>query len=328
MEDKMIDTFEKERTCKYRGEVYQVRDNGAILRQSRKGESRRPNDEKWTFGTINKQKGYLCFGAEAVHRIVATAFLGEPPTEKHIVDHIDTNKQNNRPENLRWVTRLENILINPITLSRIIHLFGSIDNFLSNPKKPLNGILDQKFDWMRTVTKEESENTKNNLLKWAEEGKIPKGGTLGEWVFSNLNQKKHQKQERNSIIQSLTINALQKKWNTPSEFPECPTTVNTNSLINYKNSLSENAVFSKNRHGSLKVISADYYEPDEKLFVLTYNADPNPVKRFALSSVYIENEKYIHENLGSFFERNGAEKQFFLVRGLEWNGGDLIDNYL
>ena len=50
---------------------------------------------------------------------MATAFHGEPPTKEHVVDHIDTNKQNNRPENLRWVTRLENILLNPITAKRI-----------------------------------------------------------------------------------------------------------------------------------------------------------------------------------------------------------------
>ncbi|MFH0759852.1 MAG: HNH endonuclease [Bacteroidota bacterium] len=186
MEHELIDIFDKEITCAYRGEIYQIRDNGAIFRHARKNQRLRPKDEKWTFGTINKQKGYLNFASEAVHRIVATAFLGEPPSDKHVVDHIDTNKQNNRPENLRWVTRLENILLNPISLSRILYLYGSIDNFLSDPSKPLNGTLDQNFDWMRTVTKEESENTKTNLLNWAKEGKIPKGGSLGDWVYYRI----------------------------------------------------------------------------------------------------------------------------------------------
>ena len=49
-------------------------------------------------------------GAVVVHRIVATAFHGEQPSEKHIVDHIDTNRRNNRAENLRWITRLDNLL--------------------------------------------------------------------------------------------------------------------------------------------------------------------------------------------------------------------------
>ncbi|WP_294143305.1 HNH endonuclease signature motif containing protein [uncultured Sanguibacteroides sp.] len=33
----------------------------------------------------------------------------------YVVDHIDTNRQNNRIENLRWLTKLENVLLNPIS---------------------------------------------------------------------------------------------------------------------------------------------------------------------------------------------------------------------
>lgn len=44
-----------------------------------------------------------------IHRLVARAFLGEPPTDEHEINHKDANKQNNRPENLEWVTRQENL---------------------------------------------------------------------------------------------------------------------------------------------------------------------------------------------------------------------------
>jgi hypothetical protein len=44
----------------------------------------------------------------SIHRLVAEAFLENPEGKKEI-DHIDKNKQNNRLDNLRWVTRRENM---------------------------------------------------------------------------------------------------------------------------------------------------------------------------------------------------------------------------
>lgn len=107
--------FKREVECVYKDEHYSVRDNGAVLRHARKGKRLRKYDNQWTFGKPNNN-GYMLIVSEVVHRIVAYAFLGEPPTAQHIVDHIDTNRQNNRPENLRWLTKLENILNNPITV--------------------------------------------------------------------------------------------------------------------------------------------------------------------------------------------------------------------
>jgi hypothetical protein len=95
-------------------------------------------------------------GTEVVHRIVATAFLGEQPSEKHIVNHIDTNRRNNRVENLRWVTKLDNILSNPVTLRRIEIAYGSVEAFFENPRAPVNSEGLRNFEWMRTVTKEEA----------------------------------------------------------------------------------------------------------------------------------------------------------------------------
>lgn len=42
-----------------------------------------------------------------IHRLVAQAFLPNPEN-KPVIDHIDTNKENNSIENLRWVTYSEN----------------------------------------------------------------------------------------------------------------------------------------------------------------------------------------------------------------------------
>ncbi len=45
---------------------------------------------------------------QRIHRLVAFAFLGEPPTDKHVVHHINHNKADNRLENLEWVTPKRN----------------------------------------------------------------------------------------------------------------------------------------------------------------------------------------------------------------------------
>ena len=107
-----INDFQIQKECIFEGEQYSVRDNGAILRHSRENKRKRMNDNVWTFGKENKQNPYLLFCGVRVHRIVATAFHGGPPNPLYVVDHIDTNCRNNRPENLRWVSRLENALNN------------------------------------------------------------------------------------------------------------------------------------------------------------------------------------------------------------------------
>ena len=42
------------------------------------------------------------------HRLVARHFIGPPPTEKHVVNHIDNDPSNNRVGNLEWCTYAEN----------------------------------------------------------------------------------------------------------------------------------------------------------------------------------------------------------------------------
>jgi hypothetical protein len=43
-----------------------------------------------------------------VHRMVAHAFIGPSPSDKHEVAHADGRKMNNHYSNLRWATRYEN----------------------------------------------------------------------------------------------------------------------------------------------------------------------------------------------------------------------------
>lgn len=52
-----------------------------------------------------------------LHQLVADAFIPNPDNKPY-VDHIDGNPENNKVENLRWATTLENNR-NPITLERL-----------------------------------------------------------------------------------------------------------------------------------------------------------------------------------------------------------------
>lgn len=44
-----------------------------------------------------------------VQRLVLYAFVGKPPTQKHEANHKNGIETDNTPENLEWVTRLENM---------------------------------------------------------------------------------------------------------------------------------------------------------------------------------------------------------------------------
>lgn len=325
MEQINFDHFDKEVTCTFREETYSVRDNGAVFRHRREGVRKRPLDEKWTFGRPSEKRGYMYISSTVVHQIVATAFHGPKPTNDHVVDHIDTNKRNNRPENLQWVTRLDNILRNPISRRRVEIAYGSIENFLKNPAQPLPGKLDPNFKWMRTVSKREAEESYKRLLEWAKSGRNLSGGNLDEWLYTPGVEEQVKGMEPDRLIESRRPGALQKNWKTPSEFPLCPSYVGPNALADYLKGLKEGEVFARNQYGESKVVLAALSEDSDKLFVVCNN--PAGVKEWSFARVFIDTQFFVHESLGTFFTLDGVKKQFTLARGLKWEGGDTIDDY-
>jgi hypothetical protein len=322
----MTINFEKYRTvvfCEYRGEKYNVRDNGAVFRQVRPNMRKRPLDETWTFGNPCKSKGYMNVSDHTVHRIVATAFLGEQPSPSHVVDHIDTNRRNNRRENLRWVTKLENILLNPISAKRVTHLYGSIEEFLADPSNPKNGTLDQNFEWMRTVSRAEADYSRNRLLTWAASDKPSSGGTLDDWIFGS--KPGHDEKETESLIASKTPNAVQRNWKVPSEFPACPCSIQDMALITYHGKLKMNAIFSNTPFGQSKVSKFTLTSDGTELLVLGDHGE-GAIKQWSLAKVTLERGAFVHESCGTFFTLEGAEKEFTLAQGLLWEGGETLDD--
>ncbi len=322
-----LEDFIIQKDCWYRGERYSVRDNGAVMRYSIEGKRKRVYDDFWTWGKLSKL-GYLEIASDRVHRIVATAFHGEPPTKEHVVDHIDTNRQNNRPENLRWVTRLENILLNPITVRRILQVCGSVEEFLSDPSKFRNQFPEPQYEWMCTVSKEQAQESKERLLAWAASDKSLKGGSLGTWIF-NRGEQLEKVQEAPEYINSLSKNAIQKfqSWLTPTEFPLCPRDETKNTLADYFQNLKVGLVFSRNEFVIMLIEQFAISEDRSRMWVVCKSSDDGSIKPFSLSEVSLTNSVFIHESLGTFFEQVGVEKQFILKQGLEWTGGDTRDDF-
>ncbi|HQU96500.1 MAG TPA: HNH endonuclease signature motif containing protein [Saprospiraceae bacterium] len=324
-----VNQFEKECNCIYKDEQYSVRDNGAVLRHSLDTNKRkRPIDNKWTFGKLNIRTGYLEIASVRIHRIVASAFHREPPSREFVVDHIDTNRQNNRPENLRWVTRLENILLNPITARRIELVCGSVEAFLENPSKFRDKFPDPNYEWMCAVSCQEAQASKERLLNWAQSDKPIQGKTLGEWIY-NRSLPKVQIEEELEMLNSLTPNAVQKArtWKTPSEFPCCPKEKSDYPIDSYFANLYVGYVFSRNQYTSSVIESFAISQDSSTLWIIGKSEERDPVKPYSLSEITYHNDVFVHNSLGTFFQKDGAEKQFTLVQGLEWTGGDSIDDY-
>lgn len=100
----------------YKG-LYQVSNMGRIKSfKSGKEKVLKPqlgNHKYMVVGLYNKGK----ISTKTIHRIVAEVFIPNP-NNKPQIDHINAIRSDNRAENLRWSTVLENVR-NPITLNRI-----------------------------------------------------------------------------------------------------------------------------------------------------------------------------------------------------------------
>jgi hypothetical protein len=301
------------------------------MRHPHNGKNPRSIDNQWTFGKKNEKTGYMEIASERVHRIVAFAYLGEPPNKEYVVDHIDTNRCNNRPDNLQWLTKLENTLKNPITVRKIEIICGSIEAFLANPKLLQESKYEPNFKWMRSVTPEEAKNCRQNMQKWARSMKLPSGGILGEWVYKpqiysgNFDETIS---EFSGLVTSKTKGAAQKKWNVPSEFPCCPPEAGESPIADYLERLKIGLIFTQNDIYKYKVLQFTLTNDNQAILLITENAnEEDAVKPWALAKITFENGLFVHTSLGSFFTQEGAEKQYTIAQGLEWTGGDSIDDY-
>lgn len=311
-----INDFEIEKECVYQGEKYCVRDNGAVLRYPKNNAKQRILDNKWTFGKVGNH-GYLYIASKGIHRIVATAFHGENLSKEYIVDHIDTNKQNNRPENLRWITKEENILNNPNTIDKLQYITGySIEELKENNWEKLHNYTSENQDtsWMQPTTKEEANNLHKRQKKWIEE-KIEldeknkelheqllkicnireknkkEKVSMGEWVFEPLNEKNVDIFK--NYFPSINKNAVQ-TYKTATEFLCCPDEISEQSLEDYYKNLDKNQLFSQNKYYKSYVIKAEFNNKKDVILVKCLSLDNENQESYSLFEIKLEDNYYVH----------------------------------
>lgn len=338
MKTSNINDFTEERVCEYKERRYFVRDNGAVYRQCKEDGVTRKWDEEWTFGKFDPRTGYMLIGQERVHRIVCTAYHGEPEGDRNIVDHIDTNRCNNRPENLRWVTKLENTLLNPITRAKVELICGSVEAFLANPSL-LYGHESENpnFFWMRAVTKEEGERSLKRWKEWAakpNEKRKAKGMRKGpgEWLYGEFQVQMadgdldFEGYEEPVLYESLTHNVKQLNWKTPTEFLCCPSSDTEPSLQAYINNIERGKPFTHDKYDNHSdVMDFGVNDEEHALYVLTFKADG--LKHYGLCKIFIEDDFYIHESVTTYWDDNGSKQGMASALGQKWDGPDSIDNY-
>ena len=312
--------FQREVDCLYGNESYSVRDNGAVLRHHRDGKRRRALDNKWTFGKENSANPYLNIAGIRVHRIVATAFHGEPPDTKYVVDHIDSNCRNNRPENLRWLTRLENSLKNPATRKKIEYLCGSIEAFLENPSI-LNEIQgDPNFSWMRAVTPEEASNCKNRMDIWAHSESKPKRksratglkSSFGDRVYKPLQKWEIGLGREPGLELSQTPWCVQYMWRASMYFPLCPQQNEQSRLENYFRDIEPGQVFAYSDHKefcpTLTAVEAVLLKGRSSILVMTESESG----KWAIVGIELDqkSQHFFHFIVGSYSSKHEAGVEF------------------
>jgi len=222
-------------------------------------------------------------------------------------------------------------LLNPITARRIETVCGSVEAFLANPSKFRDKFPDPNYEWMCAVSIQEAKVSKERLLGWAQNDKPLQGGFLGDWIYNRglSSQSSVIVEDELELINSLTPNAVQKSrnWKTPSEFPYCPHETTNNPIAEYFANLNVGYVFSRNQYMSSIIECFAISESGDTLLILSKSGNEDSVIHYFLAEITFQNNVFVHNSVGTFFEKDGAEKQFTLSQGLEWTGGDTIDDF-
>ena len=210
---------------------------------------------------------------------------------------------------MRWVTRLENILINPITVKKIELATGHrIEEILEDISLLRDADLPQNVKWMTQVTEAESRLALASYLKWAKK---------------DMKNDNYVRTEHLPYIESLTPHAARvEQWHVNGYFPlveKC----SVNSLKEYLSVISKGAELFVSVPYRIVAEKAEI-APDGKSLMIICKC--GGVKPYALMKVEVLDEFFVH-SYRMFFGYDGAEKYYELSLGRKWTGGMVFDDY-
>lgn len=203
-----------------------------------------------------------------------------------------------------------------MTAKRIARVCGSVEAFLADPSKFRYKFQEPNVKWMCTVSIQEAQISLERMLAWAKSDKRPSGGSLGKWIFYRdtlQNQHVETIPEVPDIIMSKTLNAAQRNWRVPSEFPCCPQENAEEPITAYSEKLKTGSVFCRNDVFSSLVSKSAISYDRQSLYVISESTEgKNALKPWALAKITYENGLFVHTSLHNFFTQEGVEKQYCL----------------
>lgn len=128
------------------------------------------------------------------------------------------------------------------------------------------------------------------------------------------------------LVMSYTLGALQRNWKVPALFPLCPSTSVEAPIRTYFEALYIGDIAVDGPFGETMIDDVALH-PDGNSILILGDFGEGAIKRWSLVKITFEDSYFVHESKGTFFERDGAEKQFTLAQGLPWEGEESIDDY-
>lgn len=139
---------------------------------------------------ILDREGHLCYRSKKVHQIIADQYnkglpIGRKPYE-YVIHHVDENKLNNTPENLKLLTNSDHVKLHSKERSKQGHGIGDIHHYLYYHDKKYHdrqkeiqaygghcgkGVPHHR-DWSPEQRRLTSESTKNGMSKMSKEQKV------------------------------------------------------------------------------------------------------------------------------------------------------------